>query len=41
VDAGQPDLTGIKPNKLSDSDRKKEVQEAQQLLQQKMIGRGE
>lgn len=41
VDAGQPDLTELKTSPLTDAERKKETQEAQQLLQQKMIGREE
>jgi hypothetical protein len=42
VDAGQPDLTGLKTIPLTDEDRKKEIEEAHQLLEQrKMIGRDE
>lgn len=41
VDAGQPDLVGIKSKKISDEERKKEIREAQEYLNQKMIGRPE
>jgi hypothetical protein len=42
VDAGQPDLNNIKAKKVSDSERKKEIEAEQQLLEQrKMLGREE
>jgi hypothetical protein len=42
VDAGQPDLTGVKAKRLSDNERKKEIVEEQKLLEEKrMLGREE
>lgn len=42
VDAGQPDLTGIKPIRIKDEDRKKAIAEEQKLLlERKMLGRSE
>ncbi len=42
VDAGQPDLTGLKPLKMKDDERKKAIADEHKLLEErKMIGRGE
>jgi len=43
VDAGQPDLTNltVKPEKISDEERKKMMQEEQKIVQDKMLGREE
>jgi ethanolamine utilization protein EutQ (cupin superfamily) len=42
VDAGQPDLTGIKTTNIMDEERKKTISAEQQLMQErKMIGREE
>lgn len=43
VDAGQPDLATLtrKNRKISDEERKKQVEEEHKLMQQKMIGREE
>jgi hypothetical protein len=42
VDAGQPNLTELKPQKVSDEERKQAIAEEQKLLQEKkMIGREE
>ncbi len=42
VDAGQPDLTGLKPVKMTDAERKKAIADEHKLLEERrMIGRGE
>lgn len=42
VDAGQPDLTGVKPKKMNNEERKKAMAEEQKLLEErKMLGRSE